>query len=106
MVEVYKLVLEMLIPFTSIVKRLDVFRISASRTANSQPRKPLNSPWYFQEPLFLKWKEWGCRSDCRYHCMLAREQEKQKLGNKPVKYHGKWPFQRVLEIQVILIFSK
>uniref|UniRef100_A0A2N9FVM2 Post-GPI attachment to proteins factor 3 n=1 Tax=Fagus sylvatica TaxID=28930 RepID=A0A2N9FVM2_FAGSY len=37
--------------------------------------------------------------DCRYHCMLAREDEREQLGHKPVKYHGKWPFWRVYGIQ-------
>ncbi|XP_031108840.1 post-GPI attachment to proteins factor 3-like [Ipomoea triloba] len=60
---------------------------------------PIDGPWYLQEPLYLKWKQWDCLSDCRYHCMLAREEERQKLGLKPVKYHGKWPFQRVYGIQ-------
>jgi hypothetical protein len=31
--------------------------------------------------------------------MLVREEERQKLGDKPVKYHGRWPFQRVYGIQ-------
>ncbi|XP_015878073.1 uncharacterized protein LOC107414465 isoform X2 [Ziziphus jujuba] len=61
--------------------------------------KPIDGPWYLQEPLYLRWKQWDCRSDCRYQCMLAREEERQKLGDKPVKYHGKWPFQRVYGIQ-------
>lgn len=64
---------------------------------------PIDGPWYLQEPLYLKWKQWDCRSDCRYHCMLAREEERQKLGLKPVKYHGKWPFQRVYGIQVFIL---
>ncbi|GAB2265268.1 hypothetical protein Dimus_000336 [Dionaea muscipula] len=54
---------------------------------------------YLQEPLYLKWKQWDCRSDCQYHCMLAREEERKKLGQKPAKYHGKWPFLRVYGIQ-------
>lgn len=33
--------------------------------------------------------------------MLAREEERTKLGDKPVKYHGKWPFRRVYGIQVL-----
>ncbi|KDP22331.1 hypothetical protein JCGZ_26162 [Jatropha curcas] len=61
--------------------------------------KPIDGPWYLQEPLYLQWKQWDCRSDCRYHCMVAREEERQKLGDKPVKYHGKWAFQRVYGIQ-------
>ncbi|KAI4324916.1 hypothetical protein MLD38_030358 [Melastoma candidum] len=60
---------------------------------------PVDGPWYMQEPLYLKWKQWDCHSDCRYHCMLAREEERQKLGGQPIKYHGKWPFFRVYGIQ-------
>ncbi|XP_049397059.1 uncharacterized protein LOC125861017 [Solanum stenotomum] len=60
---------------------------------------PIDGPWYLQEPLYLRWKQWDCLSDCRYHCMLAREDERKKVGLKPVKYHGKWPFQRVNGIQ-------
>lgn len=67
--------------------------------------KPIDGPWYMQEPLYLRWKQWDCQSDCRYHCMLMREEEREKLGGKPVKYHGKWPFIRVYGIQVFLHFS-
>ncbi|GMH09043.1 hypothetical protein Nepgr_010883 [Nepenthes gracilis] len=55
--------------------------------------------WNHQEPLYLRWKQWDCRNVCRYHCMLVREEERKKLGVKPVKYHGKWPFRRVYGIQ-------
>nr|KAJ0214482.1 hypothetical protein LSAT_V11C400189090 [Lactuca sativa] len=48
---------------------------------------------------YLQWKQWDCQSDCRYHCMLKKEQERASLGQKPVKYHGKWPFKRVFGIQ-------
>ncbi|TYH41670.1 hypothetical protein ES332_D11G009400v1 [Gossypium tomentosum] len=65
----------------------------------SSDGKPIDGPWYLQEPLYQKWKQWDCRSDCRYHCMIAREQQRWKLGGKPIKYHGKWPFQRVYAIQ-------
>ena len=61
--------------------------------------------WYLQEPLYLKWKQWDCNSDCRYHCMLAREEERRKLGEQPVKYHGRWPFRRVYGIQVFVYHS-
>ncbi|KAA8544969.1 hypothetical protein F0562_019814 [Nyssa sinensis] len=59
----------------------------------------LDGPWYMQEPLYLRWKQWDCQSDCRYFCMLDREEEKTALGHGPVKYHGKWPFKRVYGIQ-------
>ncbi|GMJ10871.1 hypothetical protein like AT1G16560 [Hibiscus trionum] len=65
----------------------------------SSDGKPIDGPWYLQEPLYQKWKQWDCGSDCRYHCMVAREEERRKLGGKPVKYHGKWPFKRVYAIQ-------
>ncbi|KAF3792588.1 Post-GPI attachment to proteins factor 3 [Nymphaea thermarum] len=58
-----------------------------------------NSSWYMQEPLYQQWKQWDCRNDCRYYCMMEREKEREKLGLKPVKYHGKWPFKRVLGLQ-------
>lgn len=60
---------------------------------------PVNSSWYMQEPIYLQWKQLNCRSDCRYHCMMQRENEREKLGLKPVKYHGKWPFKRVSVFQ-------
>ncbi|CAN4085271.1 unnamed protein product [Withania somnifera] len=61
---------------------------------------PTDAPWYLQEPLYLRWKQWDCLSDCHYPCMLARVDERKKVGLRPVKYHGKWPLQRVNGIQV------
>lgn len=69
----------------------------------SSDGKPIDGPWYLQEPLYQKWKQWDCATDCRYHCMIAREEQREKLGDKPVKYHGKWPFRRVFGIQVLSI---
>ncbi|KAL9269557.1 Post-GPI attachment to proteins factor 3-like protein [Drosera capensis] len=66
------------------------FTSSGNRPDNGQ---------YLQEPLYLQWKQWDCRSDCQYHCMLSREEERQRLGHKPAKYHGKWPFLRIYGIQ-------
>ncbi|KAL8519415.1 hypothetical protein ACS0TY_010378 [Phlomoides rotata] len=60
---------------------------------------PVDGPWYLQEPLYVQWTQWDCRSDCRYHCMLSREEERQKLGLKPDKYHEKWPIKRIHGIQ-------
>ncbi|KAK9698983.1 hypothetical protein RND81_08G145400 [Saponaria officinalis] len=57
------------------------------------------APWYFQEPLYIRWKEWDCLDECRYHCMVLREAEREKRDDQPVKYHGKWPFRRVFGIQ-------
>ena len=65
---------------------------------------PVNGPWYVQEPIYLKWKQWECQSDCRYNCMVEREKERETLGSGPVKYHGKWPFKRVYGLQVRIGF--
>ncbi|XP_023511894.1 post-GPI attachment to proteins factor 3-like isoform X1 [Cucurbita pepo subsp. pepo] len=59
----------------------------------------VDQPWYMQEPLYIRWKQWDCQSDCRYHCMVKREGEREALGYHPVKYHGKWPFKRIYGIQ-------
>ncbi|PKU82446.1 post-GPI attachment to proteins factor 3 [Dendrobium catenatum] len=58
-----------------------------------------NNTWYMQEPLYLQWKQLNCRSDCCYHCMMQRENEREALGLSPVKYHGKWPFKRIYVFQ-------
>ncbi|CAL9124976.1 unnamed protein product [Musa textilis] len=66
-----------------------------------------DSPWYMQEPLYVQWKQWNCRSDCQYFCMMRREKEREALGLRPVKYYGKWPFKRssVLQEPVSAVLS-
>ncbi|VAI10929.1 unnamed protein product [Triticum turgidum subsp. durum] len=61
--------------------------------------QPADKAWYAHEPLYLQWKEWNCNSECRYHCMMEREQEREELGLGPVKYHGKWPLKRASVFQ-------
>ncbi|KAI7735911.1 hypothetical protein M8C21_030567 [Ambrosia artemisiifolia] len=61
--------------------------------------KSVSDPWYLQEPLYIKWKKWDCLSGCRYQCMLVREEEREKTGATPVKYHGKWPLRRAFGIE-------
>lgn len=58
-----------------------------------------------QEPLYVQWKQWNCRSDCQYFCMMQQEKEREALGLKPVKYHGKWPFKRSSVLQVSRSFN-
>ncbi|KAF8780216.1 hypothetical protein HU200_001884 [Digitaria exilis] len=60
---------------------------------------PADKSWYTHEPLYLQWKEWNCKSECRYHCMMERENERTELGLPPVKYHGKWPLKRASVFQ-------
>ncbi|XP_062217014.1 uncharacterized protein LOC133917073 isoform X2 [Phragmites australis] len=61
--------------------------------------QPADKSWYTHEPLYLQWKEWNCKSECRYHCMMERENERKELSLQPVKYHGKWPLQRASVFQ-------
>ncbi|KAJ7119372.1 hypothetical protein O6H91_12G037000 [Diphasiastrum complanatum] len=52
-----------------------------------------------KKPLDLGLFSWDCTRECRYQCMLHREAERQSHGLEPVKYHGKWPFDRILGLQ-------
>lgn len=65
----------------------------------------VDGPWYMQQPLYLQWKQLHCQGDCRYYCMVDTEKERAALGLGIVKYHGKWPFKRVLGMQVCLYQS-
>jgi post-GPI attachment to proteins factor 3 len=65
----------------------------------------LDGPWYMQEPLYLRWKQWDCLSDCQYHCMLDREIERASHNQGPAKYHGKWPVKRLYGLQVCKFMS-
>ncbi|KAL3627098.1 hypothetical protein CASFOL_028461 [Castilleja foliolosa] len=57
--------------------------------------------------IYSWWKQSDCQSNCRYHCMLNREQERAQIGEGPIKYHGKWPIQRLLGFQepLFVLFS-
>ncbi|KAM0946773.1 hypothetical protein DsansV1_C08g0079081 [Dioscorea sansibarensis] len=58
-----------------------------------------NSSWYEHKPCYSQWKQWNCKSDCQYHCMIQREKDRETDGLIPVKYHGKWPLKRVYIFQ-------
>lgn len=60
--------------------------------------------WYTKEPLYAQWRQLNCKADCRYHCMMQREEERRLQGLGPVKYHGKWPFLRIFVFQVLIVF--
>ncbi|XBI59616.1 hypothetical protein VPH35_040649 [Triticum aestivum] len=57
------------------------------------------SSWYTQEALRMQWKQLNCMTDCRYYCIMRREEERRLGGLSPVQYHGKWPFKRVSVFQ-------
>ena len=58
------------------------------------PAVPLSLP--------LRLTLWSCESDCRYSCMRLHEAWMTQRGWDVVKYHGKWPFQRVWGLQELL----
>ncbi|RDX76560.1 Post-GPI attachment to proteins factor 3, partial [Mucuna pruriens] len=60
---------------------------------------PISHPWNMLEPIYVQWKKGDCQSDCKYHCMLDREKERELLNKDPVKFHDKWPFKRMYGIQ-------
>lgn len=62
----------------------------------------------YKVPSALRYTQWDCTADCSYHCMWGIEHQKRAAKAGPtVKYHGKWPFIRVLGAQEIasVIFS-
>lgn len=65
----------------------------------SDKKKLSEGLWYLQEQSYLQRKERDCCIDCRDHSMLWREGERLRTGEKPIKYHRKWPLRRLFGIQ-------
>ncbi|CAH1445092.1 unnamed protein product [Lactuca virosa] len=40
--------------------------------------------------IIHKMEKLDCLSGYRYQCMIVREEERDTVGDTPVKYHGKW----------------
>ncbi|KAL0325785.1 UNVERIFIED_CONTAM: Post-GPI attachment to proteins factor 3 [Sesamum radiatum] len=92
-----------------------------SQCKPSSDGSSLDGPLYTQEPLYLRWKQWDCQSDCHYHCMFDREKERAELGLEPLKsrqmalstymrYPGLLPYQHLpnyclLEERASVVFS-
>ncbi|CAH2086936.1 unnamed protein product [Euphydryas editha] len=51
------------------------------------------------QDIWCRWLKWNCKDDCRYHCMWRTVQGFQERGYKMPKFHGKWPFKRMLGVQ-------
>lgn len=66
---------------------------SVNMSANGKPYLK----WTLDTPQDLL--KWDCTGECRYQCML-REESSRDSSAEPIKYHGKWPFLRILNIQV------
>ncbi|KAI8435404.1 hypothetical protein MSG28_003720 [Choristoneura fumiferana] len=54
---------------------------------------------YKQLDLPTRLLQWGCRDDCRYHCMWRTVDAFQERGYDVPKFHGKWPFARLVGVQ-------
>ena len=51
---------------------------------------------------FTLWAlSWTCEQNNDYECMRIDHAERMDRGQQPIKYHGKWPFLRVLGCQEI-----
>ncbi|CAI0450406.1 unnamed protein product [Linum tenue] len=46
-----------------------------------------DSPWYTQEPLYQRWKQWGCESECRFlHACQRRRESKTRLWSTQIPW--------------------
>ncbi|KAG8638431.1 uncharacterized protein LOC110630850 isoform X1 [Manihot esculenta] len=61
--------------------------------------KPIDGPWYLQEPLYLQWKQWDCHSGCPYNCLVAGR--RQELGDKPIMYRGNGHLNVFMEFSIL-----
>ncbi|VVC98601.1 unnamed protein product [Leptidea sinapis] len=52
-----------------------------------------------QQDIWSKILLWNCRDECRYHCMWRTVQGFLERGYTIPKFHGKWPFKRILGVQ-------
>ncbi|XP_046965265.1 post-GPI attachment to proteins factor 3 [Vanessa cardui] len=46
-----------------------------------------------------RWLNWNCKDECRYQCMWRAVHAFQERGYQVPKFHGKWPFKRILGVQ-------
>ncbi|XP_050345150.1 post-GPI attachment to proteins factor 3 [Nymphalis io] len=51
------------------------------------------------QDIWNRWLNWSCNDECRYHCMWRAVQAFQERGYQIPKFHGKWPFKRILGVQ-------
>ena len=58
----------------------------------------LSSEWEPTTTLLLL--GWTATADCRYECTWNRTAWRLARGEPPLQYHGKWPFYRLLGVQV------
>lgn len=52
-----------------------------------------------QQDFWCRLLRWHCREECSYYCMWYTVRSFQEHGYDLPKFHGKWPFTRVLGMQ-------
>ncbi|KAF5803965.1 hypothetical protein HanRHA438_Chr06g0286841 [Helianthus annuus] len=48
----------------------------------------VDGPWYMQELLYLRWKQWDCHSNCKYHCRSIGRKIEQHLVPASVAFYA------------------
>jgi len=59
----------------------------------------VNNAFDKESTFWLKLFGWDCSADCAYQCMTSHNALVVRAGTGVLKYHGKWPFVRVLGMQ-------
>nr|XP_021188455.2 post-GPI attachment to proteins factor 3 [Helicoverpa armigera] len=52
-----------------------------------------------QQDFWSRLMQWTCRDECRYQCMWITVTMFHNAGQDTPKFHGKWPFIRILGMQ-------
>lgn len=47
-------------------------------------------------PVYQRWKEWICGTECRYHCKLSKEADLAGLDQEAIGYRDNWCLARVM----------
>jgi hypothetical protein len=61
----------------------------------------LSSDW--EPTASLRLLGWTATANCCYECSWNRTAWRMERGEPPLQYHGKWPFYRLLGVQVLLL---
>ncbi|XP_037869096.1 post-GPI attachment to proteins factor 3 isoform X4 [Bombyx mori] len=52
-----------------------------------------------QQDFWCRLFSWRCIDECKYHCMWSAVKKLENAGRQVVKFHGKWPFKRIMGMQ-------
>eukprot|EP00899_Mesostigma_viride_P017112 jgi/Mesvir1/25401/Mv01438-RA.1 len=80
----------------------DPYVDNTCRPPESSPEDGGAGPASPASPGPLDFLAWKCEDKCRYHCMWHITERRTAQGLPVLKYHGKWPFVRVMGMQELL----